>query len=61
MKEKLLREGIIDPIDDPDGQRSGVVNHPTAYSMSSLTPSFTGTSNVRVGPITQPDQKYEVE
>jgi hypothetical protein len=40
MKEKLLREGIIDPVDDPDNPSSpGVLNHPAAYSMSSLPPS----------------------
>ncbi|KAK7090369.1 glycerophosphodiester phosphodiesterase domain-containing protein 5-like isoform X2 [Littorina saxatilis] len=70
MKEKLLREGITDPTDDTDSQGSGVINHPAAYSMSSLPPSSfstpsgafpTGHSNVRVGPITQPDHKYEME
>lgn len=62
MKEKLLRDGIIDPIDEPEGQGSGVVNHPAAYHMSSLPREpFGGPSAVRVGPLSQPDQKYEVE
>lgn len=62
MKEKLLRDGIIDPVDEHEGQGAGVVNQPAAYSMSSLTPAhFAGPSAVRVGPINQPDQKYDVE
>nr|KAG5697905.1 hypothetical protein BaRGS_026843 [Batillaria attramentaria] len=62
MKEKLIRDGIIDPIDEHEGQGSGVVNQPAAYSMSSFPSApFAGAAAVRVGPITQPDQKYEVE
>ncbi|XP_076453994.1 glycerophosphodiester phosphodiesterase domain-containing protein 5-like [Babylonia areolata] len=63
MKEKLLREGIIDPVDDPEGPGAGVVNHPAAYSMSSLpaSASFSGVSGIHITPVTQPNQKYEVE
>lgn len=62
MKEKLLRDGIIDPVDDPEGQGAGVVNHPAAYSMSSLpTPPFEDPPALQGGPITEPDRRYNVE
>ncbi|KAL8559240.1 hypothetical protein ACOMHN_040364 [Nucella lapillus] len=67
MKEKLLREGVIDPMDDPEGQGSGVVNHPAAYSMSSLPASssfsspFSSPPGAAASAATAPDQKYEVE
>ena len=67
MKEKLLREGVVEHIEEGEERSAGagVLNHPAAYSMSSLPPTpslYAGDRDVKPVPVSsRPDSKYEVE